>query len=149
MEKENQYKKLLEEAAWYADPDFDYKIEVKDEAPNNVLVARGKISIKNNSDKTQFTYNFAIGVDRNILFSHQGRSKETENGYLVGIDLKKRVHESIIEFNEKLAKSVGAKRIMISDEESERVRQLYLSRGYDIKPSLEDNPYKTLEKRLQ
>jgi hypothetical protein len=147
MDEKVDYKKLLEDAAWDADPDFDYKIEFKNEKPNNVLVARGKINIKDPFNKTEYSYNFSIGVDGDILFSNAGRSKKTENGYLLDIDLRKRVHDEIITFNENLATSIGIKKIIVNNEESERVRQLYFSRGYSIS-SVNDSA-KNLEKILK
>jgi hypothetical protein len=144
MAKESKYQKLLEDAAWYADPVFDYKINVKEEDPNEVLLARGNISIENPYDKSKFNYNFAIGVDGNILFSKGARTK---GGYLVDMDLRKSIHDEIINFNESLAIGIGARRIVVNNEMSEKVRGLYLSRGYNINDI--NNQSQRLEKKLK
>jgi hypothetical protein len=134
MGTEENYKKLLEDAAWDADSNFDYKINFKEEAPNEVLLTRGEIVL--NPKDIKYTYKFAIGVDGNILFNIGGHHD---------LIIKRRVYDEMINFNESLAKSIGATKIMIADETNPNVINLYFEKGYNAN---KNNPL-NLEKILK
>lgn len=134
MDEKVDYKKLLEDAAWNADPDLDYKINFKDEAPNEVILTRGEIVLS--TKEIKYSYKFAIGVDGNILFMINDNN-----------ELKKRVYEKIITFNEDLARGIGAQRMFVKDEINERVKNLYFHKGYERK--VNNSIGMGLEKRLE
>ena len=141
-EKKQNYKELLEDAAWDADPDFKYIIDVKEETSNSILLARGSILLENKEENFKYKYRFSIGIDKGMLFG------ETYGNDVDAIrigDFRKKTHNEIIDFNEKLARGICATKIVINDEKSRGVRNLYCKKGYNMNKT---NPL-NLEKVLK
>jgi len=148
MTKAENYKKLLEDAAWEADPDFKYSFLVNDISKykdrlkpkdGKEFLASGEISLKKEEENFSYAYGFTLGTEEMIFLEFSkplGGRRE---------DFRKKIHNNIIDFNEKLTINVGSTKIRIIDEKSEKVRNLYLPRGY----ATNKNSRTTLEKTLK
>ncbi|MCX6750176.1 MAG: hypothetical protein NTZ83_01850 [Candidatus Pacearchaeota archaeon] len=148
MTKAENYKKLLEDAAWKADPDFKYSFLVNDiskykdrlkSKDGKEFLASGEISLKKEEENFSYVYGFTFGTEK-MIFLELSEALGGRKG-----DFRKKMHNDIIDFNEKLTINVGSTKIRIIDEKSEKVRNLYLSRGY----ATNKNSRITLEKTLK
>jgi hypothetical protein len=136
MTSEEDYKQQLMDAAWKIDPDFNYSFNVEI-CKGDIISAQGDILLENKD----FSYNYRFTLGRfGMMFSDTLSILGGRKG-----DFSKNMQNKIIDFNEQLTKSMNFQKIIIHNERSENVRNLYISRGYNANKNLP----KTLEKELK
>lgn len=142
------YRQKLEDAAWEVDSDFKYSFSVNDVSKykdrlkpkdGKEFLSSGEISLKKEEENFSYVYGFTLGAEE-MIFLELSKDLGGRKG-----DFRKKMHNDIINFNEKLTRNMGSKKIIVHDEKSEKVRNLYLSRGYTINK----NSRTTLEKTLR